>query len=432
MVNPNNVGDAAFLPHINRTGLIPRFFRMRAGGDIRYFVDTHIEIIKIDFIFNAGTAKQAKKLQASTAIHLLTEGTKYHTANEIAEFMDFRGIVVEKNCDEVSSTLTVYTLRRYLKELLPLLREIITEPTYPDEEFRLHIDNRRQKLMTQLLRTSFVARNAFYQQLYGADHPMGKHANVEDFDLLTVEDVRDFQRHHINPHNAIIVIGGNIDDEVLNLFDTNFGDIVCGNGINIKIPQPQPEPLPHALFEGVPYLCKPVPGAVQNTLRVGRLLPMRWDSMDYARTVVLSTLLGGYFGSRLMSNIREDKGYTYGIYAQTRICRESLLFSISTDISPENADPTLSEIILELRKLCDEPVPNEELDLVRKCIIGDFMRSVDGIFERSERYCQQLSAGINESFTDNLFEAVKSTTPTELQSLAQRLFNPKELLIVKC
>lgn len=431
MVNPNNVGGAAFLPHINRNNLIPRFFKMRAGSDIRFFVDTHIEIIKIDFIFNAGTASQEKKLQASAAIRLLTEGTKHHSASEIAEFMDFRGIVVEKNLDEVCSTLTLYTLRRYLNELLPLLREIITEPTYPDKEFRLHIDNRRQNLMTQLLRPSFVARNAFYQQLYGANHPMGRHANVDDFDLLTVEDVRVFQRHHINPQNATIVIGGNIDDEVLKLFDAHFGDIVCGNGIDITIPEPQPEPLPTTRFNGVPYLCKPVPGAVQNTLRVGRLLPMQWDSMDYARTVVLSTLLGGYFGSRLMSNIREDKGYTYGIYAQTRICRESLLFSISTDVSPENADNALSEILLELRRLCDEPVPDEELDLVRKCIIGDFMRSVDGIFERSERYCQQLSAGIKESFTDNLFEAVKSTTPTELQSLAQRLFNPKELLIVK-
>lgn len=157
---------------------------------------------------------------------------------------------------------------------------------------------------------------------------------------------------------------------------------------------------------------------------------MRWDSMDYAMTVVLSTILGGYFGSRLMSTIREEKGYTYGISSQTRICRDSLLFSITTDVASAYAEPALSAIFDELRKLCDEPVPNEELDLVRKCMIGDFMRSIDGVFERSERYCQQLVANIDERFTDNLLRAVDTVTPDRLQLLAKQLFRPEELLVV--
>lgn len=409
---------------VSREGLEPLHHFLPGGGMVNYFVDKHIDIVKIDFIFPAGTLYQEKPLQASTAIRLLTEGTSKHTAGEIAEFMDFRGIVMEKKVDEVSATFTVYTLRRYIGELLPLLREIIVEPTYPEEEFGLHVDNRRRHLLTEMKRTSYVARNLFYENLYGARHPMGVHAVPDDFDRITVGDIRRFHSEKIRPDRAVIILGGNVDDEVLGLIDRHFGDFATvKDSLNVTIPQicrqADSRTIKHTLQ-----------GAVQNTLRVGRLLPMTWDSMEYARFMVLSTLLGGYFGSRLMSNIREDKGYTYGIAAQTRICRGSLVFSITTDVDSCNAEKALHEILYELQRLRDETVPVEELELVRKCMLGDFMRSVDGIFERSERYGQQLIVGIDERFTDNFFQAIDSVTPEELQLLAKRVLVPDELTIV--
>lgn len=407
-----------------RQGLEAQRHKLPGGGDVFYFVDNHIDIVKIDFIFPAGSALQEKKLQASSTIRLITEGTAHHTAHEIAEFMDFRGIAVEKNIDEVSATLTLYTLRRYLDDLLPLLREIIIEPTYPDEEFRLYVDNRRRHLLTEMMRTSYVARNIFYESLYGVEHPMGQHAVPEDFEKLTVADVRWFHKEHIRNDNATIVVGGHVDDGVMALLDRHFGDFATNNN------EMQQLVIPAVQCHGNSTIQYPVTGAVQNTLRVGRLLPMRWDSLDYSRFMVLCTLLGGYFGSRLMSNIREDKGYTYGIYSQTRICRGSLVFSISTDVASGVAEQALAEIEHELQRLCDEPVPDSELELVRKCMLGDFMRSVDGIFERSERFCQQLTAGIDESFTDNYFRAIDTVTPEELQQIAKRLLRPEELLKV--
>lgn len=409
--------------------------RLPDGGEVCYFVDNHIDIVKMDFIFPAGSAFQKKKLQASATMRLISEGTAHHTSREIAEFMDFRGIVLEKNIDEVSASLTVYALRRYLDDLLPLLREIIIEPAYTEEEFNLYVNNRRRHFMTEMMRTSFVARNIFYEKLYGPQHPMGTHAVAEDFDRITVEDIRGFHKAHIRREDATVILSGHVDDDVLSLVDRHFGDFATQESIRCVDPIPRlADDNPFRDYEplrtGATQIRHRHQGAVQNTLRVGRLLPMAWDSMDYARFMVLSTLLGGYFGSRLMSNIREDKGYTYGITAQTRICRGSLLFSIATDVASEYADPAIAEIFHELQRLIDEPVPADELDLVRKCMMGDFMRSVDGIFERSERYGQQLVAGIDERFTDNYFKAIDTVTPAQLQQIAKQLLRPEELLVV--
>lgn len=412
---------------ISREGLEPLRHALPKGGWVNYFVDTHIDIVKIDFIFPAGSALQQKRLQATAAIRLVTEGTKQHSAREIAEFMDFRGIVIEKNIDEVSTTLTVYSLRRYLDDLLPLLREIIVEAAYPEEEFRLYVDKRKQHLLGEMMRTSVVARNLFYERLYGSEHPLGQHAIPEDFDKLTVEDVRSFHRDYLKPEDATIVVGGNVDELLLELFDKHFGDFATSASSLSSIEIPSPSVDSANLYTQIRHK---LPGAVQNTLRVGRILPMRWNDMDYARFMVLCTILGGYFGSRLMSNIREDKGYTYGIYSQTRICRGSLLFSIMTDVASDVADAALDEIMYELRRLCDVPVGEEELELVKRCMLGDFMRSVDGVFERSERYVQQMTAGIDESFTDNYFRAIDTVTPEELQHIAKQLLRPEELLIV--
>ena len=175
--------------------------------------------------------------------------------------------------------------------------------------------------------------------------------------------------------------------------------------------------------------------AAQNTLRVGRILPITWNSTEYVDFMVLTTILGGYFGSRLMSNIREDKGYTYGINALTNIFRGSISFFIVSDVASDKADAALKEILFEIERLCNEPVPDEELRMVRNVMLGDFMRSIDGIFERSERFRQMKETHVSERFTDIFFEVLSESgpsavTPERLQNLAQRILNPEYLLQV--
>ena len=426
LVNP--ISDTLHPRDISRQGLVPQRYTMHNGQPLYYFTDTHIDLVRFDIVFEAGTAIQHKKLQAMAAIHLITEGTAHHSARQIAEFLDYRGIVVEKSHDSVTTTLTVYSLSRYLDVLLPLLFEMVTEPAYPQAEFDLFIERRRQKLLTSMRKTSFVARNRFWAHLYGPQHPLGSFAEPDELDLLRVDDVRDFHRRHMQLSAARLTVSGHVDDALLHRIDDLFGCQPWHAATPIVLPPPQPLS-PSGSFE------YEVPQAVQNSLRVGRLLPYRWDDVRYAQFMVLSTLLGGYFGSRLMSNIREDKGYTYGIYAMTQMCRGSIVFYILSDVASDKAQPAMEEILKEIGRLRDEAVGQEELALVRNNMMGDFMRSVDGIFERAERYGQMCSVDVDERFTDNFMSVLTpdspdAATPEVLQSLAQEVLRDDQLVLM--
>jgi len=407
---------------IDRSGLVPRRHIMPNGKTLYYFEDHHVEILKIDILFAAGTALQSKLMQSAAAIQMLTEGTSNHTAQQIAEFMDYRGILLENSNSEACATLTVYSLSRHVADLLPMLHEIITDATYPDEEFTIFVDKRRQKLLTSMQQTSYRARKRYYELLFGKEHPLGRFAVADDLNLLTPDDVRAFHRQQMRLEQATIVLGGDVTDSVLALFDEVFGKTPAIEAPALRLPAPHPQVLGRENISVV--------GAVQNTLRVGRLLPWRWDDKRYAQFMVLSTVLGGYFGSRLMSNIREEKGYTYGIYAQSQILRDCIAFYIVTDVASDKAEAAMHEIAVEIERLRNETIPDEELEMVRNCMLGDFMRSIDGIFERSERFCQQTVTGVDERFTDNYLAVLEpdAISGETLRQLACEVLVPEEMV----
>ncbi|MBQ7062573.1 MAG: insulinase family protein [Bacteroidales bacterium] len=418
----------ALVPNdIDRRGLVPEEYRMRNGRVLYYFPDAHINLVKIDLMFEAGSAWQQCLLQSAATLQLLGEGTSRHTAHEVAEFMDYRGIIVERSNTAVTATLTVYSLARHLEELVPMLHEMVTQSRYGEDEFRPYMAKRRQQMLTALQKTSHMARCHFFEGLYGRSHPLGAFAMPDDVDRLTVEEVRDFYKRCFDLSRLTIVLGGAVTDTVLQLFDRWFGDVPSTPCVRMELPAAQ------GTGTGLRHVA--MPHVVQNTLRVGRLLPFAWDDKEYARFMVLSTLLGGYFGSRLMSNLREEKGYTYGVNAMTQIFRGSLAFFIVTDVAADKAEAALDEIRGELERLCNEPVERDELELVRTCMLGDFLHSIDGVFERSERFCQMLSTGVDERFTDNCMAVLDpdgpdAVTPEQLQDLACRLLRSELLLQV--
>ncbi len=410
---------------INRDGLIPHKYQMKNGCEVSYFPDSHINLLKLDFIFEAGSALQEKKFQATTAIQLIADGTKKFSAQQIAEFLDFRGIITEKNSDCFSATLTVYTLERYVAELLPMLKEIIDGACYPQNEFDIHIAKRRHQLLTNFQKTSYVARNIFYEKLYGSDHPLGSYGRPEDLELLTVEDVRSFHDRYLTSAHAEFVLSGLVTEQTLKIFDDVFG-----NEVHIQTAKTQISAHFSSVGETVSI---PVPNAVQNTLRVGRILPYEWHDIEYAQFMVLSTVVGGYFGSRLMSNLREDKGYTYGINALTQIFRGNIVFYAISDVAADKAEPAMNEILHEFERLTEELIPEEELELVRNCMVGDFMRSIDGIFERGERFCQMYSSGVTEKFTDNYLAVLSKDSPyfataEQLREIARKVLHPEKMV----
>lgn len=398
--------------------LAPQHYTLSDGRKISLFLDPNLEIVRVDFVFDAGSAYQPRYLVAACANQIFTEGTLHHSAEEIAEFIDFRGISLEKGIDNMTASLTVYVLRKYAAEFFPLLREMLVEPAFNLEEFELYRAKRRQALLAGRQKSAFVARNIFYEALYGKDHVYGGAAVPEDVDKLQLDEVKKFFFDHYHLGSAKVIISGHYDDELLETFDRIFAAPYASemsHNLNLKAMVDDVHPLEKRRHRA--HVESP-----QSTIRLGRLLPFAWDSQEYARFLVLNTVLGGYFGSRLMTNIREDKGYTYGIYSQSQIYRYSIPFFITADVAAQHTQDAIDEIYKELDLLRTELIPQEELDRVRSFMKGDHLRSIDGIFERAERFKQMDSALVTEQFTDNLLKAIEEVTPEQLRALAQQVF----------
>lgn len=396
--------------------LVPLQYKMQNGNTLYYFKNPSLELVKLDFTFEAGSAYQQFMSQAHAANQLFGEATVKHSAAEVAEFMDFRGIVMERMADITQGNVSFYFLRKYAEELLPLIREMFDQPAVTPQLFDAYVSQRRLKIAQGFQQTNYLARNAFYEQLYGFDSPMGKYAEASDLDQLTLDAVVRYMEQHYRLGNAHIVLAGNVDEELLAISDTYFG---TSQALDHQLPYvvEKPNSLPAELRQHVV-----LPSAVQSSLRIGCVLPMAWDSLEYAQFMVLCTVLGGYFGSRLMSNIREDKGYTYGIYSQTQMFRGSIVFYITADVAAEATEPAVNEVLFELQRLKDELVGEEELERVRNVMMGDFIRNIDGTFEISERYRQMVCNNITDRFAENYLDAVQNITSQQLQQLAQRYF----------
>ena len=397
--------------------LIPQQHRLSNGNILYYFPNDNLDLVKLDFTVEAGSAYQQLKSQAHAANQLFGEATTLHDAPTIAEFLDFRGIVVERMTDTCQGNISYYFLRKYADELFPLLREMFDHPEVTPQLFEAYVAQRRQKIAMGFQQTNYVARNRFYELLYGFDHPLGCYATVSDLDLLTLDSVYQFLRRHYSLAHAHIVLAGHVDEDLLTLADRYFSPEAPTGEHPVRLQLPAPAPVVSA--EVSPAVL--MPSAVQSSLRIGRVLPMAWHDPHYAQFMVLSTVLGGYFGSRLMSNIREDKGYTYGIYSQTQVFRDSIVFFITAEVAAHATQPAVQEVMCEIDRLQQQPIPEEELERVRNVMMGDFIRSIDGTFELSERYRQMYFTDVTEQLTTNYFDAVQHVTPAQLQALAQHL-----------
>lgn len=397
--------------------LIPQCKLLAEGQRLYSFRSSATELLRIDLIHEAGSIYQPSMLCASTANRLFSTATETLSSSQVAEFLDYRGIIVQSDSDYYQSTTSFYLLRRYLDDLLQLLEGFLHEPAFKKSDFDVLMRRRKQDLQAAMLKTSEVARKLFYSTLLGETHPMGRFATPEDADVLTLESVNRFFEERYGKMD--VVVSGMVDDEVLKKVSA-----LCGSCAQLKMAPDMVVPE----IQKTGLVCDSVPSAAQTTLRVGRLIPLEWNHRDYADFILLTTLLGGYFGSRLMGNLREEHGYTYGIYARSRICRGVNIFFITADVSSDMAEAAENEIRQELQRLCDTPVDEQELELVKRVVAGDFIRSVDGVFERAERFCGMLSTGVDEIITDNLRKAINETTAVQLQSLAQRLFAPDSML----
>jgi zinc protease len=397
----------------------PEKYFLSNGIPVYQFNDQNLEVVKVEFIFDAGTWFQPIPFVAFATNLMLREGTAKHSARQIAEILDFYGAHLETSTEKDKATVTLFTLQKHLVSLLPMVEEIIKQSIFPEREFNVITLKQKQSLLVNLEKVKYLAQIHFNELIFGTSHPYGYYLLPQDIDYLKREDLFEFKKKHYTSTNCTIIIAGNIQLTAQAMLAELFGGDDWDNA-----------PVINSEFQ-----IKPVNGqikfvpkedAVQSAIRIGRVLFTR-SHPDYMGMQVLSTLLGGYFGSRLMTNLREDKGYTYGIGSAIIALRNSGYFFVGCEAGSGVTKLAIDEIYSELVRLCNDLVPENELDLVRNYMLGSFMRGFDGAFFMSDKYRDVLESGLDNRFYTNFIQVVRTITTLQIRELAQKYLNHNAL-----
>ncbi|MFN4234730.1 MAG: M16 family metallopeptidase [Bacteroidia bacterium] len=403
---------------INKLNLLePQFIKLDNGIPVYYFNVGSQEVLRIEVLLKAGSRYQSAPLIAHTVNNMLNEGTKSHSAAQIAETFEYYGAYLHTECELDNASVILYLQNKHLDNLLPLFTELLNEAIFPDHELKIYLDNALQKFLVNQQKVNYLARKYFANALYG-NSTYGFMVNEEHYKQVQQPKLIDFYKKYYVAQNITLIISGSVRENELKKINNSFMQCINGNIVEkekLKLPNYSSQKL-HI----------PKKDAVQNAIRIGKVL-FNKTHQDYFDFQVLNTLLGGYFGSRLMSNIREDKGYTYGIGSAIVSLEDSGYFFISTEVGTEVCNAAIDEIYKEINQLIENPVNAEELSLVKNYLAGTLLRSLDGPFALAEKFKAAHTFGFGMVYYNSMLEHIHSITPNRIQELASRYLQPETL-----
>jgi len=399
-------------------------FVLKNGVEV-YAVDAGAEeVLAVEWVFSAGNWFEEQNLVAATTNFLLRNGTSKKTAFQINEYFEYYGAYLNRACYNETATITLHCLSKHIKELLPSVRELIVDSVMPQEELDIYKQNMKQRLKVNLKKSDFVASRLIDVYLYGESHPYGKYSKLEDFDTLNKEQLLDFYKKYYQQGKLVLFVAGKLPADIASLLDQYFGDLPN-----------QPVALQEIMAQPAAdrkYRITNDEAGVQGSVRMARSFPNRHHP-DFMKVMVLNTLLGGFFGSRLMSNIREEKGYTYGIHSFIQNHIHDTAWMISTEAGKDVCEATIEEVYKEMKLLREQVVDEEELLLVRNYMMGGILGDLDGPFQIMGRWKNIVLNNLTEQYFYDSIHTIKTISAEELQFLAQKYLQPEafyELVVV--
>lgn len=374
------------------------------------------EVVEIDWVFPAGMWQEPKHGVAQATAGLMKSGTANRTSRQINEALEFYGATLRVKPGNDNTVVSLYCMAKHLPELLPVVLEVLTETAFPQEEINIYKQNVIQRLLVSLRECDFVANQKIDSFLFGEDHPYGRYTKREMIEAITREDLLEFYKQAFNLAGLKIFMAGNIGKRETQWLNDVFGKVAIESG---AVSNPVHEintttELKHRIVNDE--------NGVQGAIRIGSLFPNRHHP-DFAPMVVVNTLFGGYFGSRLMSNIREEKGYTYGIYSSMSPMVHGGSLIIHTEVGRDVIDAAVTEIYKEMDLMCNEQVTEEELLLVKNYLLGNLLGDLDGPFHIIQRWRTLVLSGLDINHFNRNVEIYKNITPAEIQALSQKYLN---------
>lgn len=377
------------------------------------------DVLQMEMVFYAGNSFEKNNAVAAATSYMLKNGTSTKTAFELNEHFEYYGAHCSRSCKHETASVTLHTLTKHLGVLLPVVKEMIVDSIFPEDELAIYKQNSKQKLSVNLQKCDFVANRLIDAYVFGEDHPYGKYIVAADYDALTTKQLKDhFNQYYLNGH-CVIFVAGKLPGNLFEVLNSQFGNLSLKPGGQLVTKKIAP-----AVTKK--YRVSNDPDGVQGAIRIARDFPNRHHP-DFMKMMVLNTVFGGFFGSRLMSNIREDKGYTYGIhsYVQNHF-QDSTALLISTEAGKDVCEATVQEIHKEMEILREELIDDEELLLVRNYLIGSILGDLDGPFHIIGRWKNIILNNLDEQYFHDSVKMIKTIPAEELKELANKYLHPED------
>ena len=377
------------------------------------------EVLQVEMVFYAGNFFEKHKGIAAATNFLLKGGTTNRTAFQINEAFEYYGGYCNRACYNETAVITLHTLTKHLEKLFPVMQDMLTNSTFPEQELDIYLQNSRQRLKVNLQKAEFIAGRLIDSYLFGEKHPYGVYTNLEDLDNLSMEEIKKFYQQYYLNGKAVIFVAGKVPVGLPKLLNEYFGKLAIGKPDNI-IPDIQTAPAPEKK-----YRIQIDAEAVQGAIRIASNFPNRHHP-DFKKAIILNNVFGGFFGSRLMSNIREEKGYTYGIHSYLQNHTQQSAWMISTEAGKDVCEPTIEEVYKEMKRLREEPVGEDELLLVRNFMIGGLLGDLDGPFQIIAKWKNIILNDLDQSYFYDSINEIKTISAKELQEIANKYLLPEK------
>lgn len=409
---------------IEDTRLIkPEEHTLPNGIPVYYIHSEKQPIFGMEVIVKSGTRDVGNRAKTWFTSKMLSEGTSQLSSSQISEGISSRGAFMQVSSGADDSVVGLYGLTRESRGLFDVLAQMLSDASFPEQELENLKAVRLQQLQVDWQRTRYRASRRFKEVIFGESHPYGMFLDEGTIRKTRRGDLTPIFNMFYKASYMEIILAGNITEQLLKDLDETIGrQVPMGGGLSDRAEMPA---MGHPVFREEVH----VPDSQQASIFIGRrLFPRRHpDTIPFR---VLNTILGGYFGSRLMKNIREDKGLTYGIHSSVQQAREEGHFVIAADVNIDAAEEAIEEIKKEMEKLKNEPLPPDELEAVRNYMLGSFATSLDTPFAHAERFKVVHHSGLSYSYYDRFLETIRTITPEELQSFADKYLDNNIMVTV--
>lgn len=396
----------------------PEKFLFPGGQPLYAFRGIQQSVVKLELCFRAGKWFEPASGISHFTAQLIRKGTRSRSSAEIAEALDRLGATLEILPGFDTVTVSLFVLRKNFYPALTILLDLVQEPLFPEDELRKEKELFIQNLRINNEKTSVVASREIRKSIFGSKHPYGNSTEENDVQVISTTAIGNFYHTDFSLYAGYFL--GQLEDgdiqKFLSLFPTTPG---------------KPSTTNKPVVDPGASRSLPKPGSVQASVRLGKRFQLKRADAEYFDAVMVNHLLGGYFGSRLMKNIREEKGLTYGIYSAMHHFLQDSFWIIAAEVNQQNTQEALDEIRKEVRQLQTEPVSVDELEVARNYFIGSWQSDNSTLFAIAEKIRNIHDFRLPGDYYVRMLEHLQRMTPADVQRAANTYFGVDDLIEVR-